>query len=134
MKLPRTTSPCAARAFSLIELLVVIAIIAIITSFAIPAATTIIRGSQLTQASQVLSDQISLARQQALSRNRQIEVRFCRFGDPEIPGEKASDPTSGAYRSIQVFEIAESGAAVPLNKLQRLPSAVLSMTALYRQS
>lgn len=112
-------------AFSLIELLVVIAIIGIITAFTIPAATTLIRGSQLTQGSQLLADQMSLARQLALSKNRAIEVRFYRFGDSEIPGEDPDNPAAGKFRAFQLFEVTESGAIVPANKIQRLPNAVV---------
>jgi uncharacterized protein (TIGR02596 family) len=121
----RAHPPSQSRGFSLLELLVVMAIIAVIASFAIPAASTILRGSQLTQASQMLSDQISLARQLALSRNRAVEVRFYRYGDPEAPGEDPKEPSTGRFRAIQSFEITESGAAVPLNKMQKFPSTVL---------
>ncbi|MDQ3622244.1 MAG: Verru_Chthon cassette protein D [Verrucomicrobiota bacterium] len=115
----------AGSAFSLIELLVVIAIIGIITAFTIPAATTLIRGSQLTQGSQLLADQISLARQLALSKNRAVEVRFYRYGDSEIPGEDPDSPEAGKFRAFQLFEITESGGATPVNKMQRLPNAVV---------
>ena len=111
--------------FSLVELLVVCAIIALIVGFTIPAATTIIRGSQLTQGSQLLTDQLSLARQQALSKNRAVEVRFYKFADPETPGEDKAKPDTGRYRAFQAFEVLESGAAVPLNKVQRLPASVV---------
>ena len=87
--------PAKLSAFSLIELVVVIAIIAIIATFTVPAATTILKGSAMTQASQTLTDQISFARQRALSRNLAVEVRFYQYADPEAPGETASDPTTG---------------------------------------
>lgn len=112
-------------AFSLIELLVVCSIIAIIIGFTIPAATTLIKGSQLTQGSQLLSDQIALARQLALSKNRSVEVRFYKFGDIESPGEEKDKPETGKYRAFQCFEVLESGAMVPLNKIQRLPITVI---------
>lgn len=112
-------------AFSLIELVVVIAIIAIIASFTVPAANSVLRGSSMTQASQMLTDQISLARQLALGKNRAIEVRFYQFGDPESPGETVADPNKGRYRSMQLFEVVESGVAVPIDKIQRLPSTVV---------
>jgi uncharacterized protein (TIGR02596 family) len=111
--------------FSLIELLVVCAIIGVIAGFAVPAVVTMVRGTQLTQGSQLLSDQIALARQTALSRNRPIEVRIYRYSDPEIPGEDPQKPEDGKFRAFQSFEILENGAAIPLNKAQRLPATVV---------
>ena len=113
------------RAFSLIELVVVIAIIAIVAAFAVPAVGDIMKGSKLTQASQMLVDQFTLARQSALSRNRSIEVRFYRFGDPEVPGEDMTKPLTGQFRAIQAFEIIESGAALPISRVEMLPVGII---------
>ena len=117
--------PAKLSAFSLIELVVVIAIIAIIATFTVPAATTILKGSAMTQASQTLTDQISFARQRALSRNLAVEVRFYQYADPEAPGETATDPTTGQYRGMQLFEVVESGVAIPIGKPERLPISVV---------
>lgn len=130
------TSSASNRAFSLLELIVVILIIGIIAAYAVPAASTILRGSQVTQASQIVTDQFSLARQQALTRNRMVEVRLIRYADPEVPGEVGADgtpdPSKGAYRAIQVLEIMSTAAAVtgsqlrvPLDKPQLLPQSVV---------
>lgn len=123
MKTPRHSALRAA--FSLIELVVVIAIIAIVATFTVPAATSILRGSAMTQAQQMLTDQISLARQFALSKNRSVEVRFYQLADPEQPGEDATKPDTGQFRALQIFEIVESGVGVPIDKVQRLPSSVI---------
>src|SRR5688572_6612010 len=114
-----------ARAFSLIELLVVCAIIGVIIGFTIPAVTTMMRGSQLTQGSQVLTDQLSLARQLALTRNRPVEVRFYKFADPETPGEDVKEQSTWRYRAFQTFEVLDNGAILPLGKIQMLPSTVI---------
>ena len=87
----------ASRAFSLVELLVVVAVIAIVAGFAVPAVTTMLKGSQLTQGSQTVVDQIALARQTALSRNRSIEVRFYKFADSEIPGSRSCNVAGGRW-------------------------------------
>jgi uncharacterized protein (TIGR02596 family) len=113
------------RAFSLVELIMVIAIIGIIATFVTPAAVTIIRGSQVTQASQILTDQISAGRQIALSKNKTIEMRFIRYADPEAPGEIVANPSSGKYRAIQVMEVTETGVVVPLGPPATLPSSVM---------
>jgi uncharacterized protein (TIGR02596 family) len=114
-----------ARAFSLVELLVVISVIAIIAGFAVPAVTTMIRGSSLTQGSQNIADQIVLARQLALSRNRSVEVRFYKFADPETPGEDPKNPNTGFFRACQTFEILDNGGALPTGGLTRLPVGVI---------
>lgn len=108
------------RAFSLIELLVVIAIIGIIGAFAVPAVGQLLKGSAITQAANILSDQTAAARQQALTRNRSIEVRFYRFTDPEQPGE-----TAKFYRALQYFEIADGGIPNPTGRYVRFPNSVI---------
>jgi uncharacterized protein (TIGR02596 family) len=125
MKAPSSITIKNRRAFSLIELIVVIAIIVLIAGFTVPAATTILRGSALSQASNTIVGQISLARQQALTKNRAVEVRFYRFADPETPGEDVSNPSSGKFRALQLFEVLENGVAVPLDKPQMLPNNVV---------
>ena len=109
------------RGFSLVELIVVMVIISIIATFVVPAASTIIRGSQITQAAQMITDQISFARQIALTKNKTIEVRFIKYADPETPGEDVRNPDSGRFRAIQLMEVTEAGIAVPTSKLQVIP-------------
>jgi uncharacterized protein (TIGR02596 family) len=125
MNTPSTITRRNIRAFSLIELIVVISIIVLVAGFTVPAASTILRGSQLSQASGMLVGQISLARQQALTKNRAVEVRFYRFADPETPGEDVANPGTGKFRGIQLFEVLENGIAVPLDKPQMLPNNVV---------
>jgi uncharacterized protein (TIGR02596 family) len=109
----------------LVELLVVVAVITVVASFAIPATNTILWGSQLTQGAQMLSDQLELARQTALSTDRTIQVRFYQYGDPQIPGQQASQPSSGHYCALQIFQVLDSGSFVAIGKLQRLPQSVI---------
>ncbi|MES2572500.1 MAG: Verru_Chthon cassette protein D [Verrucomicrobiota bacterium] len=111
--------------FSLIELLIVCGIIAVVVGFTVPAATTLIRGTQMTQGSQLLTDHVSLARQIALTKNRAVEFRFYKFADPETPGEDKAKPSTGRFRAFQAFEVLESGAFIPVDKVQRLPSTVI---------
>ena len=112
-------------AFSLVELLVVIAIIGIISAFAVPAVGNLLKGSSLTQAANILTDQTASARQYALTRNRSVEVRFYKFALPELPGEKVEDPTTWRFRALQYFEIADGGIPNPTGKLARFPQTVI---------
>src|ERR1700722_12460573 len=100
-----STSLFSRRAFSLMELIVVIAIIAVIAGFAVPQAGQILKGSTVTQASTILTDQIRLAREFAVTKNCKVEVRFYQYGDPEVPGEVPTNPSSGQYRAMQLFQV-----------------------------
>lgn len=88
---------------TMIELLVVISIIAMLIGLGMPTVTSLLRGAELSQAAQVLADQMAVARQTALSTNRQIEVRLYKFIDPQMPAEK-----SARVRAFQLFEVPES--------------------------
>jgi uncharacterized protein (TIGR02596 family) len=79
----------------------------------------------MSQAQQMLVAQFSLARQTALSRGHAVELRLYRFGDPEQPGESANQPATGQFRGVQVFDVPDNGVAVPVEKMQRLPSMMI---------
>ena len=113
------------RAFTLIELLLVMAIMILLASFVGPAASTMTKGTQLTQAGQMVSDQLGLARQTALSRGRSVEVRFYQYSDPDIPGESAGSASTGKYRAMQCFLIPETGTPVALGQVQKLPNSII---------
>jgi uncharacterized protein (TIGR02596 family) len=116
----RFPSDTSRHAFSLVELLVVIAIIGIIGAFAVPATGQLLKGSALTQAANIFTDQTSAARQQALTRNRSVEVRFYKFLDPEQVGE-----TTPQFRALQYLEIADGGIPTPTGRYVRLPNTVV---------
>jgi uncharacterized protein (TIGR02596 family) len=65
-----------AQAFSLIELLVVIAIMAILAVTVTPGISSVSRDLNLISGGSRISDELNFARQQALSGNQIVEVRF----------------------------------------------------------
>jgi uncharacterized protein (TIGR02596 family) len=90
--------------FSLIELLVVIAVIGILSVLIVPAFNTITGANAISTATDRLVGALELARQIAVTKNKQTEVRFY-----DIPATAwASD-----YRAFQVFEIEPSLQATP---------------------
>jgi uncharacterized protein (TIGR02596 family) len=116
--------------FSLLELLLVVTVIGIIGAFALPAVGSLLKGSSLTKAADLLTDEMSRARQHAITKNRVVEVRFYRFADPEVPGEIASNPSTGYFRAFQSFEIptqqiSGSDVAVPIGSFVRLPAGIM---------
>ena len=115
----RLPSDQSKSAFSLVELLVVITIIGIISAFAVPAVGHLLKGSSITQAANMLTDQCAAARQQALARNRSVEVRFYKFLNPEEPGGISQ------FRAMQFFEIADGGVPNPTGKITRFPDTVI---------
>lgn len=102
----------SAPAFSLPELMVTIAIIVALIAVSGPAVTGLLKGSRLTGAGEVLLGQLVLARQQSLSENRSIELRFYGSGTPrEVT----------AYQTI-VFN--EAGLPQAFSQVQRLPKGI----------
>ncbi len=100
--------------FSLIELLTVTAIIVLLVTLTIPAFQSIALGSSLTRGGQMVADQFSLARQMAVSRNSQVQVRLVWL--PEQPA---------GYRAIQLWGQGTNLAEfVPLTRLLVLPDGV----------
>jgi uncharacterized protein (TIGR02596 family) len=118
-------------AFTLIELIVVITIIGIISVFVVPAASTIIMGTDLNRSAQVLSAQLSIARQIATTKNHAVEVRFIQFADPEQPGEKVEDSNTWQFRAIQLMEVFDNGNYAQVGKFERLQGNVVMDPSTY---
>ena len=117
--------PAGLKGFTLLELLVVISILILVMALAAPAVNSVMRGSQISQAGQAVNDQLSLARQTALSKNHAVEVRFYEFVDSEMPGEQAATTGTGHLRALQSFEMLDSGTAVAVGKMQRIQPSII---------
>lgn len=103
--------------------MVVIAVIAIIAAFAVPVLGTVVNGPALNQASALVTNQFSLARQYATTKNRAVELRLLRYRDPESPGEGLGSP--GQFRAVQLLEVVEAGVPLPIGQLEVLPQAIV---------
>ena len=117
-------SRCAAalsRALTLVEMMVVMAIIIILITLVVPSMTSVLRANALTQGSQDIIGQLNLARQQALTMNHPVEVRFYQYADPNVGGEIAGEPATGKFRALQTFAVSDTGAALPINKVEHFP-------------
>ncbi len=106
-----------ARAFTLVELLVVIGIILLLTAISIPSFQRMSLASEFTTAGQVIAEQLSLARQAALTQNRSVQVRFYQLSDPKTSSEKG-------YRALQLFTVDAEGSK-PLSKPIYLPHLMM---------
>lgn len=106
-------------AFTLVEMLTVMAVMTILITLVAPAATSILRGNNLTQSGEMVSDQIVLARQAALTGNRPVQVRFYQLPVP------SADNSGFNYCAIQCFRTEQNGKVTPLTKLQALRTNVV---------
>ncbi len=111
--IPRSSNQTA---FSLVELLVVMAIFALMAVIALPSIGNITQSTRINQAGQLLGDQIILARQEAVSKNRDVEVRIIKFQDGFTPG----------YRAVQLWLRDPTGTnPTPVGAISKFPDGVV---------
>jgi len=86
-------------AFTLIELLIVMSIMLILVTLSKPALSGMLGAFQINQAGQEVAGTIALARQEAVKRNREVEVRFY-----QVPTSGTMGGT-GSYRGMQLWSV-----------------------------
>ena len=106
----------SSHAFTLVELVAVMAIMGVIAILVIPSAGHILGGNELARATDLVFGQLAQARQIAIAKNRNVEVRFYRF----------SQANEDRYRAFQAFVAAEDPGIPwqPLGKMQSLPQQI----------
>lgn len=107
-------------AFTLLELLVVIAIMAILMALMVPATGSIMRSMNMNRAVSLVVDELNFARQTALSKNQEVEVRFYKLGSTLAPADKQ-------FRAMRCYLAVGKTPAdySPLGRLKRLPEPIL---------
>jgi uncharacterized protein (TIGR02596 family) len=107
-------------AFSLVEMLVVIAIMIVLMAVMIPASSSLMGGMNIGRSAGMVTDELNFARQTALSRNRDVEVRFYRMGS-KMDG---NDRQYRAFRSFLIDGIDPAGWK-PLSRIKQLPEPII---------
>lgn len=109
----------ASLGFTLVELLAVIGLILILMTMVLPNVMGPLAGVSLRNSGQRFVDQLLLARQTAITSNREVEVRFYEI---DFQGQKA-------YRSMQLWKVDASGVATKaIANLVHLPENVIINT------
>jgi len=105
------------KAMTLLELLLVMAIMGTLLTLSTPMITSISESNNLTNAGQILSDQIRLGTQIASSRNKVIEVRLLKVSQITT--------SSANYRGIQLWMSDSNGAMKAIDKMVSFPTGIV---------
>ncbi len=113
-------------------MLVVLAIMAILTALAVPATTGLMQSYQVNVAGQLVTSQLALARQTALTTNHAVQVRFYYLPDY---GQSFVAPPA-VYRGIQCFEVGDIAPnsntttpnLIPLSKPNYFPQPIIGVS------
>ncbi len=73
--------------FSLMEMLIVLALVGMISSFAVPAFTDMMKGSRVRQAADLIRNQMVIAQQTAIKDGKIVVLQFYRYNDAQSPGD-----------------------------------------------
>jgi len=105
-------------AYTLIEILVVITIIGVLSTLALPSLTGIRGASNIGLAVETVQGALTNARQLAVTKNREIEIRLIEMADPSGPAAR------NQMRAVQILELRENG-SYSAGKVRSLPSGTI---------
>jgi len=96
------------------------AILLILMALLLPATTSLMGSMNISRASSLITDELNYARQTALSRNRDVEVRIYRM-------ESKMDANTKQYRAIRALlaDGSDPANSKPLSKVKYLPESVI---------
>ncbi len=106
------------RGFTLVEMLVVVAIVSLLAAMTIPAVNTVLNGTNINRAGELVGDQIRIARQEAVTKNREVDVRFYHLVNGSTTG----------WTGLQVWRVEQTatGASyVAVGKVITLPAGII---------
>ncbi len=121
MKTPHPLSKqLALGAFTLVEMLAVMGVMVVMVVLITPSAIEVLKGSGMTQSGEIVSDQIVLARQAALTSSHRVQVRLY-----ELPVSSAS--ATWNFCAIQSFIVPDNPSVAPtaVTNLQLLRPGII---------
>jgi len=115
MRPPPPHADPAAGAFTLVEMLTVLGVIVLVLAMVMPALNGMLDGRKLDATAGQVAASLRLARQQAITANRDLEVRFYEFREGE----------TWTMKALQAFLPDPEGAARPVSGAFFLPPGVV---------
>lgn len=106
----------AMRGFSLMELLIVMVMIGIAAVLTLPSLLGTLDANRITQSGEIVAGAFSLARQSAISRNREVEVRLI------------TSSTSGSindFCAVQLLARQDDNTWKPITKAKPFPAGII---------
>jgi len=111
--------------FTLIELLVVLAIMGLMAVAVLPVTSSVLQSSQLSQGADLVSNALTQARQIAITKSQQVQVRFYQCTPP-------GSLVSNQFQALQLFAYSTSttstttaGTAVAVSKPLLFPPNII---------
>jgi uncharacterized protein (TIGR02596 family) len=104
--------------FSLVELLTVVGLIVLLMAIALPVFVPLTGAARLSRATTLLSDTLNLARQTAMTRNADVELRFYKLKNGRGGG-------GDRFRAFQAYLLADPAHPRALDGLRHLPDSVI---------